>query len=235
MKRVPIPVIALDAATIETIVSTVFPLVESNLEADFYLLAVDFEKEAGAWYLRIYIEGNAATISLNDCERISRRLDPVLETHTLLKDLPYSMEVSSPGLFRPLRTTREFAFYRGRPIRLVATEETTAVKGKQKKAALPLLKEVAHGLLDTFDAEQQTLHLLSDAQPALGKAVSPERRAFKITPDMQVLLNPMIRFPEDSNEPDANESAESDEKMVAALSVESFSNELKTVRRNSDD
>lgn len=230
MKRVPIPVVKLDDATVETIVSSVFPLVETHLEAGFYLLAVDFEKEAGAWYLRIYIEGQDATISLNDCERISRHLDPFLETHAPLKDLPYSLEISSPGLFRPLRTAREFDFYRGRAIRVVATEEV-AGKGRQKKTAAPPLKEVAHGILDTFDAERQILHLMSDTKSDSGQSVSE----FQLAPDMQVLLNPMIRFPEDSPEQDASEAVDLDAPGLTAFSLESFSNELKTVRRNSDD
>lgn len=184
MKRAPAKPIKLEAEQIGTIESAVFALVEKQLDAAFYLLAVNFEKESGYWYLRVYVEGQAAPIALSDCEQISRTIDPQLETLPELKDLSYSLEVSSPGLFRPLRTEREFAFYHGRPVR---------VESKPGKKGKPVpLKAPEEGQLEKFD---EAGNLLVLKKPD-GKTVE-----VALTEDLQVLLNPEIHFPdEESND-----------------------------------
>src|SRR5204862_857613 len=65
----------------------------------------------GGWILRAYIDraGEEAegTVDLNDCERISRELSAVLDVEDPISQA-YSLEVSSPGVDRPLRTADHF-------------------------------------------------------------------------------------------------------------------------------
>lgn len=67
-------------------------------ELGYELVDAGFEKEGGSQYLRIYLD-NEKGITLSDCEAYHRRVQPLLE------DVEYDfLEVSSPGIDRPIRT-----------------------------------------------------------------------------------------------------------------------------------
>ena len=77
------------------------PLVE---EHHFELVDVEYVKEAGTWYLRAYIDKEGG-IAVDDCEVISRKLGEWLDKEDFI-DESYILEVSSPGLGRPLKKER---------------------------------------------------------------------------------------------------------------------------------
>ena len=77
---------------------------------------VEFLKEGPDYYLRVYIDKDGG-VGINDCEEVSRRLDPMLDEEDFIDD-PYILEVSSPGLGRPLRRPRDFIFAMNREIEL---------------------------------------------------------------------------------------------------------------------
>ena len=70
----------------------------------------------GRTLLRVYID-SAAGISVDDCARVSRRLAGVLDVEDPIRG-PYDLEVSSPGLDRPLFTPAQFERFAGRAVRL---------------------------------------------------------------------------------------------------------------------
>ncbi len=74
------------------------PIVESN---GFELVDVEYVKEAGNWYLRGYID-KPGGITVNDCETVSRAFSDRLDENDFIED-SYIMEISSPGLGRPLK------------------------------------------------------------------------------------------------------------------------------------
>ena len=79
------------------------PIVEAN---GFELVDVEYIKEGGTWYLRAYIDKEGG-ITVDDCEIVSRAFSDRLDAEDFIDDA-YIMEVSSPGLGRPLKkTTRE--------------------------------------------------------------------------------------------------------------------------------
>ena len=80
------------------------PVVE---EEGCSLWDVEYVREAGSWYLRIYIDKEGG-VDIADCERISRRLDPILDEADPTGGAPYHLNVSSPGLDRPIKTERDF-------------------------------------------------------------------------------------------------------------------------------
>ena len=80
------------------------PLVDKN---KFELVDVEYVKEAGTNYLRVYIDKEGG-ITIDDCEIISRALSDLLDEKDYI-DEAYILEVSSPGLGRPLKKDKDFA------------------------------------------------------------------------------------------------------------------------------
>ena len=80
------------------------PLVEQH---HFELVDVEYVKEGGNFYLRAYIDKEGG-ITIDDCETISRSLSDWLDKEDMIQD-SYIMEVSSPGLGRPLKKEKDFA------------------------------------------------------------------------------------------------------------------------------
>lgn len=83
--------------------SFLMPLMEEN---NFELVDVEYIKEAGNWYLRAYIDKEGG-ITVDDCEIVSRRLGEWLDEKDFIAD-SYILEVSSPGLGRPLKKDKDF-------------------------------------------------------------------------------------------------------------------------------
>ena len=79
------------------------PIVEQN---EFELVDVEYVKEAGNWYLRGYID-KPGGITVNDCETVSRAFSDKLDENDFIED-SYIMEISSPGLDRPLKKKKIF-------------------------------------------------------------------------------------------------------------------------------
>jgi len=84
------------------------PIVE---EEGCSLWDVEYVREAGSWYLRIYID-KVGGVDIEDCERISRRLDPVLDEADLIPD-SYVFEVGSAGIERELKRPGDFEAFLG--------------------------------------------------------------------------------------------------------------------------
>ncbi|MCC0636967.1 MULTISPECIES: ribosome maturation factor RimP [unclassified Clostridioides] len=85
-------------------------------EHGFEMVDVEYVKEAGEYYLRVYIDKEEG-ISLNECELVSRELSPILDEKDPIKE-NYFLEVSSPGLDKALKKDRDFARYQGRDVDL---------------------------------------------------------------------------------------------------------------------
>lgn len=98
----------------------------------YELVEVQFRREPIGWVLRLIID-NANGIGVDDCARISREAGYLLDVEDLI-DQPYHLEVSSPGLDRPLKTERDFARNKGRKVRVILDETSEAVVGFISKA-----------------------------------------------------------------------------------------------------
>lgn len=75
-------------------------------EHQFELVDVEYVKEGGSWYLRAYID-KPGGIAVDDCEIVSRALSDLLDEKDFIED-SYILEVSSPGLGRPLKKDKDF-------------------------------------------------------------------------------------------------------------------------------
>ena len=78
------------------------------------LVDVEYVKEAGTWYLRAYIDKEGG-IAVDDCEVISRALSDWLDKEDFIDD-SYILEVSSPGLGRPLKKEKDFVRSMGKDV-----------------------------------------------------------------------------------------------------------------------
>jgi len=89
---------------------------------------VQFRREAGGMVLRVQIDrpGPAATaeesVSVEDCARVSRDLSAVLDVEDAVP-VAYTLEVSSPGLDRPLRHADDYRRFAGRRAKVVMREQ----------------------------------------------------------------------------------------------------------------
>ena len=75
---------------------------------------VEYAKEGGEWYLRIIID-SADGISIDQCEQMSRAIDPVLDEREVIPGT-YMLEVSSAGLERTLKKPEHFARFIGHTV-----------------------------------------------------------------------------------------------------------------------
>lgn len=81
----------------------ILPLLKEN---HFDLVDVEYVKEGTYWYLRAYIDKEGG-ITVDDCELVSRALSDRLDEEDFIPD-SYILEVSSPGLGRPLKKDKDF-------------------------------------------------------------------------------------------------------------------------------
>ena len=81
------------------------------------LVDVQFRREGSGWVLRLIIDREGGVVTLEDCSMASRELSDYLDVEDLIEQA-YHLEVSSPGLDRPLYTIRDFRRFCGRNARV---------------------------------------------------------------------------------------------------------------------
>lgn len=122
------------------------PLME---EHKFELVDVEYVKEAGTWYLRAYIDKEGG-ITVDDCEVINRKLSDWLDEEDFIEE-SYILEVSSPGLGRPLKKEKDFARSIGKEVEV----KLYKAFNKQKDYT---------GVLEAYDKDTVTLGMEDGSQ-----------------------------------------------------------------------
>lgn len=82
----------------------------------YELVDVEFASGTGSAVLRFYIDKEGG-VDVEDCARVSRELDPVLDVEDVVAD-SYDLEVSSPGVNRPVRRPEDFEKFTGEKIKI---------------------------------------------------------------------------------------------------------------------
>ena len=85
------------------------------------LVDVEYQREPGGWVLRVLIDRQPDGVTIEDCTDISRQFGDVLEVKDIIA-FPYSLEVSSPGLNRPLKKPQDFATRIGETVSITTLE-----------------------------------------------------------------------------------------------------------------
>ena len=117
------------------------PIVQEHA---FELVDVEYVKEGGSWYLRAYIDKEGG-IAIDDCEVVSRALSEILDQRDFIEDA-YILEVSSPGLGRPLKKEKDFVRSMGEEVEI----RTYRAFNKQKEFV---------GILCAYDKDSVTIEL----------------------------------------------------------------------------
>jgi ribosome maturation factor RimP len=183
--------------------ATLQQVAETVLEGSEYIpLAVDVEEGFGRVAIQVFVERADRRINLDECAEVSRLLEPAFENLAEVQALSYTLDVSSPGLFRHLKTLRELQFYVGKtvsvkPLDLIEAKESYATL---ERFQLKQVQETAGGVL---------VHLLNEAgeSSTLQWNTLPE--------DKGLCLAPPIQWPNETDEDapldDFMEDAESDD------------------------
>jgi ribosome maturation factor RimP len=132
--------------------SFLLPIME---QYNFELVDVEYVKEAGSWYLRAYVDKEGG-ITVDDCEVVSRLLSDWLDKEDFIED-SYIMEVSSPGLGRPLKKDKDFARSLGEEV------EIRLYKARDKQKDFT-------GLLKAYDAETVTIETEEGTEETFARA-----------------------------------------------------------------
>ena len=92
-------------------------VVEPILESQgLELVDLEYQRESQGWVLRIYLDREGG-VSLDDCAGISHEVGAVLEVKDLIPS-SYTLEVSSPGLTRPLKKPEDFNKFRNQMVKI---------------------------------------------------------------------------------------------------------------------
>jgi ribosome maturation factor RimP len=101
----------------EKIVDAVSRRAETLLpEFGMEMVDVEFRFERGGWTLRVFIDKEGG-VTVDDCASVSRQLGDLIEADDIIEHA-YVLEVSSPGLDRPLRKERDFLRSMGKLIKI---------------------------------------------------------------------------------------------------------------------
>lgn len=115
------------------------PVIEKN---NFELVDVEYVKEGGNYYLRAYIDKEGG-ITIDDCELVSRTLSDLLDADDFIEE-SYILEVSSPGLGRPLKKEKDYKRSIGKELEIRLYK---AVDGQKE----------FYGILDSYDDSSVTV------------------------------------------------------------------------------
>lgn len=81
------------------------------------LLDLEFIREHGGWILRLFIDKPGGTVGVEECALASHAVDKALDVDEVIPH-EYSLEVSSPGLNRPLKKATHFEAVKGKQVRI---------------------------------------------------------------------------------------------------------------------
>ncbi|MCM8791546.1 MAG: ribosome maturation factor RimP [Candidatus Omnitrophica bacterium] len=138
------------------ILSQLKPLLEEFLNQEgFILVDVDFVYEASRLILRILTDHRYGGINLEECSQLNQKIGRLLDEKDLIKT-SYVLEVSSPGLDRPLKTEEDFIRCINQEVILYTNQP---IKGKKENCGF-IREVVAGGLL--FEIEGETINIPFD-------------------------------------------------------------------------
>ncbi|MFQ5701820.1 MAG: ribosome maturation factor RimP [Acidobacteriota bacterium] len=152
------------ALTAQGIEAKVRSLTERVVARDGYdLVDVAFQAEAGGWALTLFID-KPGGVNLEDCERVSRVVESVLDVEDPIPHR-YNLQVSSPGLERPLRRDGDYLAAEGRLVKIVTREPISGQRvfsGRLVRAAITRTSD--NGSRATHGSERMTVCVFDEEQ-----------------------------------------------------------------------
>lgn len=133
----------------DRIVAAIEQYAESVLESlGIELVEVQFRREGHGWVLRLYIDKEDG-VTIDDCATVSREISTWLDVEELIEHA-YHLEVSSPGLERPLKKIKDYRRFAGRMARIKLREPIN-----EQKVFIGTIEEV----------DEEKVILLADGKP----------------------------------------------------------------------
>lgn len=130
----------------DDVVSRVTALADSLLSPQgMELVDVEYKREGRHMVLRLFVD-KAGGITLDDCAQVSREFSEILDVEDFISD-NFTLEVSSPGLNRPLKSDADYDRYRGRLVKIRTYELTEDEAGNRRKTFLGDLEGLAEGIV----------------------------------------------------------------------------------------
>ncbi len=114
-------------------------------ELGFDIVDIEYVKENGGMSLIFTIDSDKG-VTIDDCELVSKTIDPMLEQINPTEDKPYTLVVSSPGLDRPLKTDRDLKRNIGQEVELTLFSKQDGKKNFT-------------GVLESFSEKDVTLNV----------------------------------------------------------------------------
>lgn len=118
------------------------------------LVEIEFKRSGREAILRLFIDREGG-VTLDNCADVSRELSLVLDVEDFMP-CAYNLEVSSPGLDRPLKTPADFERFAGRLIKVRTYEPFADDDGNKRKTFLGTLEGLVDGLVRMKLTEGQT-------------------------------------------------------------------------------
>lgn len=138
----------------KSIAQKVEEMIQPSVEGFGYeLVDVEYVKEAGVYFLRVIIDHEKG-IGLDECEKVSREINPMLDEEDFIED-NYFLEVCSPGIDRVLKRDKEFAKYAGKSVEVKLYRNDQDLKTKQFEAELLGLDEDGMVVVSVNDTEKK--------------------------------------------------------------------------------
>ena len=109
------------------------------------LVELEFRKEGPGMVLRLFID-KPGGILLDDCSAVSRELSEILDVEEIIP-VEYNLEVSSPGLNRPLTKPADYDRYVGKLVKVRTYEMIADAAGNRRKTFLGQLEELKDGII----------------------------------------------------------------------------------------
>jgi len=131
------------------------------------LVEVEYHREGRQMILRLYLD-KPGGINLDDCAAVSRELSPLLDVEEVITG-NYSLEVSSPGLNRPLKNEADFIRFAGRLVKVRTFEQLPDDRGNLRKTFLGILKGCEGGevIMDLKEGQGARIPLVAIAKAHL--------------------------------------------------------------------
>ena len=120
-------------------------------EMNLSLVDVEYLQESGYWYVRIFIENLNGDLTLEDCSKLSSLIDDKIEE---LIEHKFFLEVSSPGIERPLKKIEDYIRFKGQKILLNLKNKLN--DKKQMKATILDVKE--NKILFLIDKKEEEIN-----------------------------------------------------------------------------
>ncbi len=111
---------------LEKIIKIVEPFVK---KMELSLVDVEYLQDGGYWYVRIFIENLDGELDIEDCKKLSHDVEGKIDE---IIDKKYFLEVSSPGIERPLKKIDDFIRFKGEKITLVLKHKNKILNDKKQ-------------------------------------------------------------------------------------------------------